>query len=81
MSLRPLLAMKCLQAPRYAWVLQYTPNAHPGTTQHLCSETSRFGKRTLAGTSAKGKCKEPIQLCSVALLVFITPGATLKIAL
>lgn len=68
MSLMPLLAVKCLQAPRY------------GTTQHLCSETSYFGKKILAGTSAKGKCKELIHLCSVALLVLVTPSATLKIA-
>lgn len=81
MSLMPLLAVKYLQAPRYAWVLQYTSNARPGTNQHLCLETSSFGKKALAGTSAKGKCKEPIQLCSVGLLVVITPGATLKIAL
>lgn len=81
MSLMPLLAVKYLQAPRYARVLQHTSNAHPGTIQHLCLEKSYFGKKVLAGTSAKGKFKKPIQLCSVALLVFVTPGATLKIAL
>lgn len=47
----------------------------------LYSETSYFRMKALAGTSAKSKCKEPIQLCSAALLVFITPGATLKIIL
>jgi len=78
MSLMPLLPVKYLQAPRYAWVLQHTSNAHPGTTQLLCLEISCFGKKALTGTSARGKCKEPIQLCSVTLLVFAIPGANLR---
>lgn len=65
----------------HPWMFQHTLNACLCPTQYLRSETSYFRKKDLAGTSVKDKSKEPIQLCSVALLVFVTPGATLKIAL
>lgn len=45
----------------------------------LVQPSTSFGKEALAG--ARGKCKRPDQLCSVALWVFLSPGATLEIAL